>query len=104
METTHTTAEVLIPDEVIDDRFRGGSDAHRIAWAAVDTDRTPASRRQKLGAALLLVVTVIVVGVASMVLVGAFIVAAVLFVVGLAARLSSGLRRVGRRDHGVAPR
>ena len=96
METTHPHSEVLIPDQVIEDRSdplftnKGesvyGRDVSAITWC------------QKFAATLLLVVlTIAALGVASVVAVGALIVAAVVFAVGLVARLAVAISGKGTR-------
>ena len=89
MEAARTDPEVLIPDEVIDDRFRtlfghgngGGADSGTFGSLPAPT------RRQKFAGTLFIVVLVIAaLGVASVVAVGAVIVGFVLFLVGLVAR------------------
>ena len=88
METTHEPSEILIPDQVIDHRFRTLFDTELGAAHDVD-DLTPVSRRQKFAATMLLIVLAIAaLGVASVIAIGAILVAAVAFVVGLVARLA----------------
>lgn len=87
METTQHDSEVLVPDQVIDDRFHSLFINERESVRGQDVPAL--TRRQKFAATLLLVVlTIAALGVASVVAVGAIIVASVLFVVGLVARLA----------------
>lgn len=95
METTSTTSEVLVPDQVIDDRFHTLFDTEH---ESVLGNISPITRRQKFAATLLLVVlTIAALGVASVVAVGAVIVAIVLIVVGLVARLAMAISGTGNR-------
>lgn len=95
-ETTQHDSEVLVPDQVIDGRFRTPFDTQR---ESIPGPNVPTiTRRRKFTATLLLVVLAIAaLGVASVIAVGAIIVFAILFLVGLITRLASAIAGRGAR-------
>ncbi len=96
MKATHADSEVLIPDQVIDDRFHTLIDSDDVR-GSIGAPAT-LTRRQKFAATLLLVVlTVAAFGVAAVVAVGAIVVAAVLLVVGIVTRIAVAISGETRR-------
>lgn len=92
MEAPQDGPEVLIADQIIDDRLGPGIRTERGGTLGRPGSRPTLGRRHTFTATLLLIVmAVAALAVASIIAVGVIIIAVVLVVVGLIARLASAI-------------